>query len=228
MMNELPINITDIVLVVILLISGILAFSRGIVHEILSIIGWLGAGLITLEAYPYSSPVARKYIDEPIIADIVGSIIIFISSLVTLWLLATSISRRVRESEIGALDRSLGFLFGIIRGAFFVCLAYLILIQFLPVAEHPSWIAQTRAVPVIQYGSQILSRIIPSSLRDQISTIEKTGSETQKKVGNAIEAGRAIQKLQNIETPTKEHDNPGYTTEQRMELERIIRGTADN
>ena len=55
-------NTVDIIVVVVVVISGLLAFSRGMVRELLSVGGWVAAALVTLYAYPYTQPLARKYI----------------------------------------------------------------------------------------------------------------------------------------------------------------------
>ena len=46
MLSEFPINVTDLVILVLLLISGLLALSRGFVKEVLSIAGWVAAAAI--------------------------------------------------------------------------------------------------------------------------------------------------------------------------------------
>jgi membrane protein required for colicin V production len=227
-MDKLPINITDLILLGILLISGVLAFSRGFVREVLSIGGWLGAGLITLEAYPHTRPFVRQYISEPLLADLAGAVVVFIVSLVILWAIASAISRRVQASEIGALDRSLGFLFGIARGVVVICLAYLVLVQFVPPEEHPDWLANARATPVIRYGAQVLVEIVPSNLREGLETVEKAGTGANATINQAIDAGKAIQKLQGQIPLTDKQPDSGYTPDQRKQLDRVIRNTTDN
>ncbi len=47
-MEAAPINVTDVVVALVILISGLLAFFRGFVHELLAVLSWIGAGLATL------------------------------------------------------------------------------------------------------------------------------------------------------------------------------------
>ncbi|MGA0394649.1 MAG: CvpA family protein, partial [Rhodospirillales bacterium] len=61
-MDSLPVNATDLVIFVVLLISALLAFARGFVHELLSIVGWIGAIFATIYGYPYLKPFARDLI----------------------------------------------------------------------------------------------------------------------------------------------------------------------
>jgi len=227
-MQHWPINITDLILLAILLVSGLLAFSRGLVREVLSIAGWVGAAVITLELYPRARPFVSPYIADPLLADLLAAAVIFIVSLVLLWWLSSIVSRRVQESHIGALDRSLGFLFGLLRGAVVICLAYLILVQFVPPDEHPAWLQEARAMPVVRYGTRIIVRLTPEQVREGLATAEEAGRAAGDKLDKAVEAGQAVESLrQELQEPDNGADT-GYTTEQRRQLDRIIRGTTSN
>src|SRR3990172_5276058 len=99
-MDAAPINITDIAVALVILFSGIFAFIRGFVHEILAVVSWVGAALSTLFAFPFALPQVQKVIAIPLVA------------------LATRLlARKVQSSALGPLDRSLGLLFGFLRGA---------------------------------------------------------------------------------------------------------------
>ncbi|MEZ7845576.1 MAG: CvpA family protein, partial [Rhodospirillales bacterium] len=60
--NDLPINVFDAGVILILLISAFLAYMRGFVHEVLSFGGWVGAIFVTLYGFPYAKPYARDLI----------------------------------------------------------------------------------------------------------------------------------------------------------------------
>jgi len=226
-MEQWPIHITDLVLLAVLLISGLLAFSRGLVREVLSIAGWVGAAIITLELYPRARPFVAPYVGDPLLADLIAAGVIFVISLVMLWLLSSAISRRVQESDIGALDRSLGFLFGLLRGGVVISLAYLILIQFVPPAEHPSWLREARAMPVVRYGARVIVRLTPEQVREGLATVEDVGRAAGRKVDKAVEAGRAAESLRReLEAPDT-GANTGYTSEERRQMERLERVTRE-
>ncbi|MCG8493329.1 MAG: CvpA family protein, partial [Sneathiellales bacterium] len=91
-MEDLPINITDAGILVVLLISAIFGFARGFVKEVLSISGWIGATFITLYAFPLLRPYAQQYIEIQLIADILTGSLIFILSLVLLSYITHAIS----------------------------------------------------------------------------------------------------------------------------------------
>ncbi len=124
-MDNLPVNITDIAVIVVVLVSAFLAYARGFVHEVLSVAGWVGAGFITAHALPFVEPFALELIPIEKVAPFAAGAVVFIVSLVILSILTRAISRRVQDSAHNALDRSLGFLFGMVRGAVLVCLIYI-------------------------------------------------------------------------------------------------------
>ncbi len=163
-MDKLPINVTDLTILAILGFSAAFAFFRGFVHELLAIGSWIGAGVVTLYGFPFAQPEARKYIASPLIADMAAGIVLFLIVLVVLSIATRLLSRRVRDSSLGPLDRSLGLLFGALRGAVLVCIAWLMLLWVVPRNDLPDWIAEAHALPLVEKGSDLLTRLIPDEL----------------------------------------------------------------
>ena len=165
-MESLPINIVDIVVVAVLLISGLLAFFRGLVHEVLSVSAWIGAGFATLYGYPLLTPYVMEVISSELVAQIVAGVVVFIAVLILISLLSHSITKRVKESALGALDRSLGFVFGLVRGAFLVCLSWLLLSWVLPSEDRPEWLQEAKSRPIVETGAEILEALVPEDIRE--------------------------------------------------------------
>lgn len=175
-MTDLPVNATDLVVLGVLLLSGVLALARGFVKEVLGIAGWVGAAIAALKLFPYVQPFARKHIPYQLAADAVAGAGVFLVVLVALSLISNAIARRVRDSEIGALDRSLGFVFGLLRGALVLSLAYLALVQFVPPREHPDWITGARSLPLVAYGAGLVAAIAPTEIRESLEGAAEAGS----------------------------------------------------
>lgn len=162
-MDNLPISPVDLGILVLLLISGLLAFSRGFVHEALAVAGWVGAALAVLFLLPYVSPYLRENISNIWLADGIGAAVIFIIALMLFSLVAHRIASAVQDSALGPVDRSLGFVFGLVRGAAIVCVAYLIYAWMVPPAEFPSWLRDARSLPVAQAGGAFLLELVPGA-----------------------------------------------------------------
>ena len=93
----MPFEIADIVIVIVLIISGLLAYFRGLVREVLSLATWIGAALAAYYAFPYAQPYLRDVISVKGIADAVTGIVLFVAALLVLTLLNHVISGRVKE-----------------------------------------------------------------------------------------------------------------------------------
>lgn len=161
---NLPVNAADVIVIAVLLISAGLAFFRGLVHEVLAIAAWVGAALATLYLFLPAQEVSRQLIAIPLVADIVAGVVVFLLTLIVLTVVSRMISKRVQDSSLGALDRSLGFVFGLLRGAVVVCVAWLVLTWLLPPAEQPQWIREARARPLVEAGAEVLRSLAPDSL----------------------------------------------------------------
>jgi membrane protein required for colicin V production len=240
MLSDLPINIIDLVILAILLISGLLALSRGFVKEVLSIGGWVIATVAALELFPLLQPVVRRYIDQNLIAVSIAAVGIFVVVLTLASLLSSAISRRVQRSEIGVLDRSLGFLFGLLRGAVVISLAYLVLVQFLTRDEQPDWLRSARAMPAIEYSADLLARLAPEDVRKGLAGFGDLGREGGQNVNStldkAINTGRAAERLKSALPNTAggtaggadKRGESGYTSGSRDDMNRLIQNRTDN
>ena len=179
-MEGLPINIVDIAAALVLLFSAALAFFRGMVHELLAVVSWVGAAFATLYGYSYVQPITAQYITVQLLADVTAGVVIFVVTLVVLSLATRIVSRRVQESSLGPLDRSLGLIFGIARGAVIVAAAWLVLTWWLPEADRPDWIQEARSRPLMEEGSQLLLQVVPEELleRSEEAIEDLEGSKT--------------------------------------------------
>jgi len=225
--NELepfPINIVDLVILIVLLVSGFLAFFRGFVHEVLAVAGWVGAAFVTLYMFPLARPYVRAQITTELVADGVTIVVIFLIALVVLTWVSHQVSKRVRDSALSALDRSLGFLFGVLRGAVLICIAWLAFAALVPPEEHPGWIQEARALPLVERGGSWLRALVPGDgLED---TLEPAKAALEKSEA----AARRVQKLTAPSQATTAPDNApetGYKGAARKMLERLIQNPQD-
>ena len=232
MLNDFPINVVDAIIVTLLLGSGLLALSRGFVKEALSIAGWVLASFAALTWSPKVQPFLQSYVDEALIARAISFVAIFIVVLILASYVSSAISRRVRQSEIGVLDHSLGFLFGILRGAFVIALAYLLLVQFIPAKAHPEWLRTARALPAVEYSARMLAILAPNKISEGLAHIEEIGrAGTQNfgtKLDDAINVGRATERLKVITTNKDKNIDRGYTRGSREDMNSLIQNRTKN
>jgi membrane protein required for colicin V production len=124
-------NNLDYVILVIILVSGLLALTRGFVSEVFSLIAWVGAYFIAVKFYPLAEPWVHNYIHNPGAAAAISAFALFFVGLVLLSVIGNSFSDLIKDSPLTSVDRSLGFVFGILRGLLVVCLVYLCLVTVL-------------------------------------------------------------------------------------------------
>jgi membrane protein required for colicin V production len=166
----MPITLLDIGLIVVMLISGLLAMVRGFMREVLSIIAWVLAAGATLYSYAKLVPYAKQYFNNDIVATIavVGSV--FLLTLLVVSIVTVRISDMVLDSRVGALDRTLGFLFGLARGLLIVVVAFLFFNWLVPDPSQPIWVKSAKSRVVLTGTGQWLMSMLPE---DPESTILK-------------------------------------------------------
>lgn len=141
----MPITLLDIVLIAVMLISGLLAMIRGFMREVLSITAWVLAAGTTLYAYNKLLPAATAYFNSDLIAK--GAVIggVFLATLLVVSVITVRISDMVLDSRVGALDRTLGFLFGLARGLIIVVVAFGFFDWLVPEKSQPSWVTEAKS-----------------------------------------------------------------------------------
>ncbi|MDQ0303458.1 membrane protein required for colicin V production [Ancylobacter polymorphus] len=155
-------TLLDIILIAVMVVSGLLAMVRGFVREVFAIVSWVAAALVTLYAYPHALPFAKQYIsnDTFAMAATVGSL--FIITLLIVSIITVRISDLVLDSRIGALDRTLGFLFGLARGFLIMVVAFLFFNWLVQNEQgQPEWIRDARTKLVLQSAGDWLISILP-------------------------------------------------------------------
>ena len=118
-------NIVDIGVIILLAVGSMTGLILGFVRGGLFVISWLGAAIATFMSFPYLKPYSRQYIEHDFFADITAGLIIFIITLIILFLLSSIIGGWVRNSRLNALDRSLGMLTGIIISSIIMAGSYI-------------------------------------------------------------------------------------------------------
>jgi membrane protein required for colicin V production len=166
----MPITLLDIILLAVMFLSAMLAMVRGFMREILSIAAWAAAALATLYLYSRLLPVAKGYFNNDMVAA--GAVIggVFLGTLLIVSAITVKISDMVLDSRIGALDRSLGFLFGLARGLLIVVIAFLFFDWLVPAKSQPEWVRNAKSKVVLQGTGEWLKAQLPD---DPESTILK-------------------------------------------------------
>ena len=118
---------------VLVILSAILAYSRGLTREIFALGGWIVAGLAAFYFAPMLEPLMReipavgKFLAENCVISMIAAFSLIVAAALLIMAVFTPIfSSVVLESALGPIDRVLGFLFGVARGVLLIAVAYLI------------------------------------------------------------------------------------------------------
>lgn len=166
----MPITLLDIILLAVMLISGLLAMIRGFMREILSIAAWIAAALATLYLFNRLVPYAQQYFNNDVVAKaaVIGGV--FLGTLLIVSVITVRVSDMILDSRIGALDRTLGFLFGLGRGLIIVVVAFLFFDWLVPQKSQPGWVTGAKSRVVLAGTGDWLKSMLPD---DPESTILK-------------------------------------------------------
>ncbi len=225
-------GVLDIAVLAVVLLSALLALMRGFVHEVLSFSAWIGAAIVTVYAFPYVQPFARDLVDISILADIASGIAVFLVSLVLLTLFAKLLAELVQGSRLSAIDRVLGLLFGLLRGAALVCLAWLIFAWMVPETQRPDWIRTARTLPYLQQGASWLQDLLPRSFLSSLGETAKRNIEQEGKEEKSPESTPAPTSAepaaQPSVAPAEEAQEPAYDDSSRESLEDAIKTLSED
>jgi membrane protein required for colicin V production len=142
-----------------MLVSGFLAMVRGFTREVLSIFSWAVAAVAALYLTPKYWQTVESYFPSPAFAQIGFAAGVFIITLIIVSLITFRISDRVLDSRVGALDRTMGFLFGLARGFLLVAIVF-ILISALA-RDQPTWITEAKSYPILKQTQVAIESLMP-------------------------------------------------------------------
>jgi membrane protein required for colicin V production len=209
------VNEFDLGIIVFVGLSGLFALARGFVKEVLSVIAWFGASLAALYAFPYLRPFAQRFTPSPEVADAASSLTAFIVALVILSFITAAVSRRVKDSPLSAIDRTLGLCFGVARGLLLAVLIFIALNTVLPaLGAVPPWFAQARTRPLLEEGAAALKELAPRSLHEPSHA---GGSTVEQELNDALKA---------FSTPKSQAQpgdpSPAYSPQDQRNMDKLI------
>ncbi len=158
----------DLIVLVVLVISAALAFMRGFVEEVLGVGAWIGATMAGLALQPMVRPLLAG-MDPPWLADALAVAGVFLLVLVVLKIAIGLVARRVQDSMLGSTDRALGLLFGLLRGAFLLVVAYILAGMVLPgVDRWPAVVRDSRSLPLAAAGADWIVAKLPPRFQPSV------------------------------------------------------------
>jgi len=126
-------TVVDAVVGGLIVLSAILAYSRGFVREAMAIAGWVGAAVLAFIFAPAAQPLIKElpvvgeFLSDSCELSMIGAFAaVFAIGLVVASLFTPLFSSVVQRSALGGIDQALGFVFGVARGVLLVGVAFLV------------------------------------------------------------------------------------------------------
>jgi len=164
----MPITIFDGIVIGVTLFSAVLAMVRGFSREVLSIASWGGSAAAAYYLYPLLLPYALKYTDDTKIAVAGSAGVVFVLALIVISFITMRIADFIIDSRIGALDRTLGFLFGAARGILLLVVAVAFWNWLVDASHRPEWVNNAKSKPFLDGLVLKLETVLPDDIEPQI------------------------------------------------------------
>ncbi|AGB70609.1 MULTISPECIES: CvpA family protein [Rhizobium] len=164
----MPITIFDGIVIGVILFSAVLAMVRGFSREILSIVSWGGSAVAAYYLYPLLVPYALQYKADTKIATIASAAVIFLLALIIISFITIRIADFIIDSRIGALDRTLGFLFGAARGLLLMVVVVAFWNWLVAPAARPDWVNNAKSKPFLDSMVEKLTAALPQDIQARL------------------------------------------------------------
>lgn len=188
--------VLDSVVIIILLISAVVAFLRGFVREILTILGLAGAAMTALVAGPKLAPGIEEWLTSDLGEDAADAKMwgaipydiaagffayagLFVVTLVILSLISHWIAKSVHAIGLGPVDRSLGVVFGIVRGIVLIGLLYMPFHILMEEKDKSDWFGNANTLTYVEYSTDLMASFMPESWSRKPDDEENDDSEEE-------------------------------------------------
>ena len=213
--NFSPILFDGLILAIIF-ISIMVSVFRGFLRDILSIVVWIAAIALGFFGATNLTPFLSEYISYTAWLDWAVGITIAVISLFVGSILNNYFIKSLKWGGPSTIDRSLGFLFGLVRGIFLVSLAYISIQAFLAKESSPYWFKESKLKFLLQNGGNIIIYLMPAQIDKDLG---KMGSIRQNTNSPRV---FELLNLPSLKGQTNA-STPGYTSGERTKLDDKIR-----
>ncbi|MCW2273949.1 CvpA family protein [Rhodoblastus acidophilus] len=176
----------DLIVLAVIVVSAFLAMLRGFTREVMAILSWGAAAAAAIYFYPLLMPkladaASPIFVAKEALRPYIAGAAIFFITLILVSIVTIRISDAILDSKIGALDRSLGFLFGLARGLLLCAIAFIFLNWLAPDAVNGTdksgkkdWLANSKSLPLLKTASAQLLALLPDDPDGLISKLKKS------------------------------------------------------
>ncbi len=184
-------NWVDLIVIGVIAVSALLAFMRGFVREVLGIGAWIGAAFFAVWAGPFVEPRFLRWVG-PDFGKPAALAAMFLLALIVLSAVSSMVGGVVRMSLLGGVDRTLGVVFGLLRGAALIAFAYIAAGWVVTAAQWPPAVQDARSLPYAYAAAEFAVGLLPREYRPSVVP-PPAGRETRAdELLRALPQGKAL------------------------------------
>lgn len=251
-----PLNNIDVIILVCIALSMLVAFIRGFVKEVLSVLGFVLFVLISFYLTPLMEPWLNKYIASSLMAKFVAFLLIM-AIFYAIWIIGTDkLISRVRTSTLSFMDRLFGLIFGFLRAVLILGFFFLLVKIILPEELKEGSLKESKYFMMAEGCSDLIEKMLPEDfIKDTVKSVEdlnkaekknddkkqpakekkettatKTSKEDQEQMDKMFEklVNPDVKSSKTTESKPKEKAKPkGYDKKETSSLDRLIDITAE-
>lgn len=220
-------NNLDVILIILTLLSMAISLGRGLVKEVLSIIGWVLAAAFIFYLLPYLAPFMKKFVASPMMASFVSALILLVL-FYGLWFLATfKLLKKLRKSKMSGLDRGLGLIFGALRVFLLVILFHILLQSFLPEEAKKPFFADSGYYRLAGDFAEPIKNLMPKETIEKIKQKAEAQNLMGKETSEDLFKKLAEPRLEKTAGDVQKDEAQGYDKSETKSLDRLIENAAE-
>ncbi|MBD5397966.1 CvpA family protein [bacterium] len=195
----------DFIFLVVVVVSAVFAYNGGLISEAFGIVAWILTAIFTKYLYPFVEPrFASLFGESNVFSSMSAYVSVFVICIMFLSFVNKSLAGKLHNTNLGGIDKSLGFFFGLVRGILIMAIAYIAILWFIPNKnERPKWIVDARSKPILKVSSMFISILLPdgSNFREikEVIKSDMTGNE--------------VETFEKLSKPSVQSDNDGSSAE---------------
>lgn len=173
----MSITILDGVLLGVMLISAFLAMMRGFIREVFSIGTWIAAAAAAVYFHALLVPYVEPYVGNDLLSQALSAAAVFFVTLILVSFITIRISDFILDSGVGPIDRTLGFMFGALRGLLIFVVAVMLFNGLVQRDKRPTWVTNAKSLPVLMEIGGRITAALPTNLQETITEFFGSNSE---------------------------------------------------
>jgi membrane protein required for colicin V production len=202
------VTLFDFIAILILAVSAVIGFVRGGTREVMTVLAFILAVLISVFALRFTGPIVRQSIETNWLANALAIIVVFIAAFILIRVIGYALTRRIHTTHaLGTLDRLVGVGFGVVRALVLLGVFYLVFNAATPPERVPAWIKDATLYPLASFSAKTLMALAPQ------------GSAVAGQVAPALQEAVREGTSQGKGQASK---GPGYDQQSRDEVDALV------